>query len=146
MRVLNRETNTSPTFPGYFIIDYAFWSRKYIALNLQLFIFNLSILLSFPFFKLTIYLVADLRALARKGKATVDIDALQTPVAVDTVLELIKNNTKKLIESGDYDDELEGRLVALENLNRHASGFLSSMIGKRTNLVEFVDNNGRTYM
>jgi hypothetical protein len=76
----------------------------------------------------------------------VDIDALQTPVAVDTVLDLIKKNTKKLIESGDYDDELEGRLVALENLNRHASGFLSSMIGKRTNLVEFVDNNGRKYM
>ena len=39
----------------------------------------------------------------------------------------------------DYDEELEGRLVALENLNRHSSRFLKK---KETSLVEFVDANG----
>lgn len=90
---------------------------------------------------LTIYLVADLRALARKGKATVSIEELQPPITVNKMLELIKENKHNLIDSGDYDDELEGRIVALENLSRHSNRVLSNFVGKKTRLVEFVDKN-----
>lgn len=87
--------------------------------------------------------MADLRALAKKGKATVDIEALQPPISVTKVLELIKENKTALIESGEYDDELEGRLAALDNLHLHSNGFLGKIIGNKTKLIEFVDNNGR---
>jgi len=91
---------------------------------------------------LTIYLVADLRALARKGKASVGIDALEPPISVNDVLALIKENKTALIESGDYDDELESRLVAMENLHTHSGGVFGRLVGKRTYMVEFVDTNG----
>lgn len=90
---------------------------------------------------LTIYLVSDLRALARKGKATVGIEDIQPPISINKILDLIKANKSNLINSGDYDDELEGRIAALENLTRHSKGMLSNVIGKKTRLVEFIDKN-----
>jgi hypothetical protein len=79
--------------------------------------------------------------LARKGKATVSIEELQPPITVNKMLELIKENKHNLIDSGDYDDELEGRIVALENLSRHSNRVLSNFVGKKTRVVEFVDKN-----
>ena len=90
---------------------------------------------------LTIYMVADLRALARKGKATVGIEELQPPITINKILELIKANTRNLVDSGDYDNELEGRIAALENLTRHSNSMLSNVVGKKTRLVEFIDKN-----
>ncbi len=46
------------------------------------------------------------------------------------------------MESAGYDAELEGRLAALENLNKHSNGFFGAMLGKKTHLIQFEDSNG----
>ncbi|GFH44379.1 hypothetical protein CTEN210_00853 [Chaetoceros tenuissimus] len=93
---------------------------------------------------LTIYLVADLRELARKSEATVPIEELEPPIQVNKVLDLIKDNKDALIKSSGYDEELEGRIVALENLTKHlTSNMMSKFVGKATNLIEFVDVNAK---
>lgn len=95
---------------------------------------------------LTIYLVADLRDLARSGKATVDLKALEPPVAIDKVLGILKDNKKLLEESGAYPD-IEERLTALENLRLHNSNYLiNALIGQseKARVVEFADVNAKT--
>lgn len=94
---------------------------------------------------LTIYLVADLRDLARLGKATIDLEALQPPIDILKVLEIIKDNKETLKDSGAYKD-IEERLTALENLKIHNSNaILDIFTGQngKAKLVEFVDVNAK---
>ena len=90
---------------------------------------------------LTIYLVADLRDLARAGKATVELKDLEAPIGTEKVLSVIKDNVDNLISSEEYKQDLEGRLHALEALSQHKTGMFGNGQGS-TKLVEFVDTNG----
>jgi len=92
---------------------------------------------------LTIYLVADLRALARAGKATVELKDLEAPIGTDKVLSIIKDNVDNLISSEELKEDLEGRLHALEALNQRTTGLFGKGQGS-TVLVEFVDTNAET--
>ncbi len=94
---------------------------------------------------LTIYLVADLRDLARSGKASIGVEELEAPVDLDRVLALIKDNKEALKASGAY-DEIEERLAALDNLKLHNSnGVLNALLGQlgKASVVEFVDINAK---
>ncbi len=89
---------------------------------------------------MTIYLVADLRNLARSGKASVSLKDLEAPIEVEKVLDAIRANKDTLIESGDY-PELESRLEILEKMHNNYPKFMVMLLGKKgkTQLVEFVD-------
>ncbi len=89
---------------------------------------------------LTIYLVADLRNLARSGKASVSLKDLEAPIQVDKVLDAIRANKSTLIESGDY-PELESRLEILDKMYENYPKFLAMILGDKmkTAMVEFVD-------
>lgn len=94
---------------------------------------------------LTIYLVADLRDLARLGKATVDLEALEAPIDIMKVLEILKENKETLKESGAYED-IEERLTALENLKIHNTNAILDIFASqngKAKLVEFVDVNAK---
>ena len=94
---------------------------------------------------LTIYLVADLRDLARKGKATVGLEELEAPVDLDKVLAILEENKDALKESGAY-EQIEERLAALKNLKLHNPyGILNTLVGQiaKARVVEFVDTNAK---
>ena len=90
---------------------------------------------------LTIYIVADLRELARNNKATVPLEELEAPITMEKVLTVFKDNKESLKESGN--DGIEERINALENLKVHNSvGFLGNLFGgNQAEVVEFVDIN-----
>jgi hypothetical protein len=92
---------------------------------------------------LTIYLVADLRDLARKGNATVGLEELEAPIPMQKMMLLLRDNKQALKDSGSYDD-IEEQLNALENLKLHNSnGILGNLMGSSTKMrvAEFVDVN-----
>ena len=92
---------------------------------------------------LTIYLVADLRDLARAGKATVTLEDLEPPISIHKVLGIIKENKEALKESGAYVD-IEERLTALENLKLHNNfGIMNTLLRETVRVVEFVDVNAK---
>ena len=93
---------------------------------------------------LTVYLVADLRDLARQGKATVDIKDLEPPISLDKILSILKENKTALKECA-YED-IEERLTALENLRLHNPvAILNTVFGSsgKVRVVEFEDTNSR---
>ena len=92
---------------------------------------------------LTTYLVADLRDLARKGKATVPLKDLEAPIDLDKVLQILKDNKEALKASGSY-EEIDERLTALDNLKLHNSnGLINTLMSQlsKATVVEFVDVN-----
>lgn len=94
---------------------------------------------------LTIYLVADLRDLARQGKATVGLEELEAPVDLDKVLAILEQNKDALKASGAY-EEIEERLAALKKLKLHnPNGILNALVGQiaKARVVEFVDTNAK---
>ena len=96
---------------------------------------------------LTIYVFADLRDLARRGDATVGLEALEPPVSASTVLKALKDNKEIMMQSGNYED-LENRISALENIFLHQNNILGNIMGSNTELelVEFEDTNSENEM
>jgi len=94
---------------------------------------------------LSIYLVADLRNLARTGKATIPLEDLEGPIEIEKVLSHLKDNVETLKASGDYED-IEEQLKALESLKLHNSaGVLSNLLGgsRKSTLLEFGDKDSK---
>lgn len=91
---------------------------------------------------MTIYLVADLRDLARSGKTSIHLKDLEAPINIETLMDSIQSNKDALIDSGDYPD-LESRLLTLEKLHNLSGGVFSWFLADamKTKLVDFVDTD-----
>jgi len=97
---------------------------------------------------LIIYILADLRDMAREGElGDVTLSQLEPPQTLGAVMERINSSKDVLQKQGGYEN-LQEQLLALEKIcQRKGGGVLASFLGEKTSrLLQFVDTAEKNEM